>query len=209
MKSDFASNGRGLRRAGKRTMQGVTLVEMMVTMCIFSFVVIGLIYAQMFGLRYDELVSSKLGSSEMSRRSFDLLTSDIRSAKVWSIGTGGQSSFVACGNGTNQVGNAIQLCYTTDTNSYVRYFFDSARLRLCRMTNGMATNACIANNLTNTMTFHAEKYDGTMASDLQYKYIIVTTMEFAQYQYPMTRVGPNYYYNYYRMQFRVASHCPN
>jgi len=209
MKSALAFGRRGKHTGACRGMGGVTLVEMMVTMCIFSLVVIGLIYAQMFGLRYDELVSSKLGSSEMSRRSFDLLTSDIRSAKIWSIGSGGQSSFVACGNGTNQVGNAIQLSYTTDTNRFVRYFFDSARLRLCRMTNGMSTNACIANNLTNTMTFHAEKYDGTTASDLQYKYIIVTTMEFAQYQYPMTKVGPKYYYNYYRMQFRVASHCPN
>ena len=34
-------------------------------------------------------------------------------------------------------------------------------------------------------------------------------MEFCQYQYPLTKVGSNCLYDYYRMQFKVSSHCPN
>ena len=154
-------------------------------------------------------MASKLGASESSRRSFDLLTSDIRSAKIWSVGNGNDDSYKPCGNGTNQHGNAIQLHSTTDTNSYTRYFFDTTSRRLCRALSGRTTYTILAENLTNVMDFRAEKYDGTLAQDLQFKYVIVTTMEFAQYQYPLTRVGPNYYYNYYRMQFKTASHCPN
>jgi hypothetical protein len=59
------------------------------------------------------------------------------------------------------------------------------------------------------MSFSAQHYDGTLAQDIQFKYAIVTTMEFAQYQYPLTRVGPGNYYNYYRIQLKAASHCPN
>jgi hypothetical protein len=182
---------------------------MLIATAIFGITVVALIFAQMAGLRYDQLVASKLGASETSRRGFDLLTSDIRSAKLWSVGNGNRNTYTPCGNGVNQQGNAIQLHGTTDTNSYVRYFFDQARGRLYRAVSGATTYTIIADYLTNSMSFRAERYDGTLAQDLQYKYVIATTLEFAQYQYPLTRVGPSYYYNYYRLQFKAASHCPN
>ena len=74
----------GARRA--RRAQAFTLAEMMVAVFIFVFMVLGIIYAWMFGMRYDELVCSKLGASDKSRMSFDLLTGDIRSAKWWKVG---------------------------------------------------------------------------------------------------------------------------
>ena len=111
-----------------------------------------------------------------------------------------------------------------DTNStaWIIYYFDTNACQLCRASNGVAQVQIIAQNLTNSgtlgngvtttnnsMTFQAEKFDGTPALDWQYKYMIVTTMEFCQYQYPLTRVGAGYYYNYYRIQLKAASHCPN
>ena len=53
---------------------------MMVSVFIFAFMVLGVIYTWMFCLRFDELVCSKLGASEKSRMSFDLVTGDIRAA---------------------------------------------------------------------------------------------------------------------------------
>jgi hypothetical protein len=194
------------RAAGVRAF---TLIEMMTAIGVMGLAFLGLLYAQLTGLKYDQLVASKLGASESSRRGFDRLTADIRAAKIWSVGNGDENGYTACGNGTNQLGNAIQLHSTTDTNAFVRYFFDRWTGRLCRSDSETLGATTIADNLTNTMHFRAEKYDGTLAQDLQYKYVIVTTMEFAQYQYPLTRVGPGYHYDYYRMQFRTASHCPN
>ena len=211
-----AGAGRG-RRA-----QAFTLAEMMISVFIFVFMVLGIIYVWMFAMRYDELSCSKLGASDKSRMSFDLLTSDIRAAKWWKVGTGNDTSFTACGNATNQVGNALKLSSSGDTNSpaYIIYYFDTAASQLCRLSNGVPTIKIMAQSLTNSgtlgngttntsMTFYAEKYDGTRALDWQYKYAIVTTMEFCQYQYPLTKVGPGYYYNYYRIQIKAASHCPN
>jgi len=204
------------RRPARR--QAFTLVEMSVALGVFGFVTVGLIYTLLFAARCDELVNSKLGASDSSRRGFDQLTSDIRAAKLWQIGSGNEDGFTACGNATNQIGNALQICFTTDTNSYVRYFFNTNAANdsacwLCRQPSGAANYSIIARNLTNvtgnSMTFHAERYDGTLAQDLEYKYVIVTTMEFCQYQYPLTKVGPHFFYNYYRMQFKAASHCPN
>ncbi len=202
MQLKFFSPARGRLR-------GLTLVETLVASSVFAIAMVGLVSAQYLGARYDQLTASKLGASESSRRGFDLLTSDIRSAKIWSVGNGDQQNYRPCGNEATQLGNAIQLHFSTDTNRYVRYFFDVSNQRLCRTTNDWEGYQVIAESLTNTMSFHAEKFDGTLAQDLEYKYVIVTTMEFAQFQYPLTRVGPNYYYNYYRMQFKTASHCPN
>ena len=189
---------------------GLTLSETVITMAVFSLLVIGMVYTSMFCLRLDELSNSKAGASESARRGFNKLTSDVRAAKMWFIGTGDQTGFVPCGNATNQVGNALKVNYTTDTNSYVIYYFDTNAGALYRYTNGMAASAVIMNGLTNasgtSLSFHAERYDGTTLSDLQFKYVIVAVMEFCQYQYPLTKVGPNYFYNYYKMQLKVASH---
>jgi hypothetical protein len=186
--------------------------------------VLGIIYTWMFGMRYDQVICSKLGASDKSRMSFDLLTGDIRAAKWWKVGTGSKTTFTACTNQMNQIGNAIKLSASGDTNSpsYIVYYFDTnaAPWQLCRRSNGVAQVQIIAQYLTNSgtlgngttntsMTFEAQKFDGTLAQDWQFKYMIVTTMEFCQYQYPLTKVGPNYYFNYYRIQLKAASHCPN
>jgi prepilin-type N-terminal cleavage/methylation domain-containing protein len=202
------------RTVKSRGQKAFTLVEMMVAVGVFTLVLIGLIYAHLFGMRCDELVNSKLGASESARRSFDLLTSDIRSAKTWRIGNGSSSNFKAISNTVAQVGNAIQITFNaSDTNTWVRYYFDTNLCQLCRMHSSNAVVKIMAQNLTNTtgssMTFAAQDYQGNQKYDLQYKYVIVTTMEYAEYQYPLTKVGPGYRYNYYRMQFKTASHNYN
>jgi hypothetical protein len=212
----------GARRA--RQSQAFSVAEMMISVTIFSLLVLGIVYTWMFGMRYDELVCSKLGASDKSRMSFDLLTGDIRMAKWWKVGTGNDTTFTACVNQTNQIGNALKLSDSGDTNStaWMVYYFDTNMCTLNRRSNGVATVSIVATNLINSgtlgnfgtttntsMTFEAQKFDGTPALDWQYKYVIVTTMEFCQYQYPLTKVGAGYYYNYYRIQLKATSHCPN
>ena len=210
------------RVARGRSVQAFTLAEMMVAVLIFVFMVLGIIYVWMFGMRYDELSCSKLGASDMSRIGFDVLAGDIRAAKWWKIGNGMGTNFTVCGNATNQIGNALKLSSSSSTNStaYIIYYFNTNACQLCRLSNGAPTITIVAQSLTNSgilgngttntsMSFHAEKYDGSLAQDWQFKYAIVTTMEFCQYQYPLTKVGPGYYYDYYRIQLKAASHCPN
>jgi hypothetical protein len=199
---------------------GLTIVEMMVTIAIFIMLVAAFVSANIFGMRYDELVCSKLGASEQSRRSFQQLTSDIRASKIWRIGTGNQSSFTQVSNATLMVGNAIQLNLTTDTNIFIRYWFETngpsttqPNGRLCRTNSSGEFKVC-ANCLTNasgtSMVFQAQNYLGAgVWSDYQYKYVIDALMEFYQYQFPKTSVGPGFYYDYYRIDLKAASHAPN
>ncbi len=193
----------------------MTLAEMLVATAVFSLAVLGLVYVQMFILKYDELTLSKVGASEMSRVSFNELVSDIRTAWTWAIGTGDQNGFIPVGNGNPQRGNALVVSPTQNTNAYVLYFFTTnvtptlTNFMLCRMTNGAVNYSIVAQNLTNnvyTNMFLAEDYQGNLLTTLRYKYVIHVVLEFCQYQFPLTRVGPGYYYDDYKMEFRVASH---
>lgn len=195
--------------ASARETRGLTLVEMMVTMAIFSMVVMGLISAHMFGMRQDQLVNSKLGASDESRRAFNQLAGDIRSAKMWRIGTGSEVAFIPTPNGQPQRGNALHLNLTTDTNAFIRYYFHPASGTLRRVQSGATGFSVTANYLTNTMLFQAEDYLGNLKTELTYKYVVRVIMEFYQYQYPLTKVGPGCYYDRYKMEFKVTPHCPD
>ena len=188
---------------------GITLVEMLVTMAISGIVILGCVYTQYFGMRQDQLVQSKLGASFYSRKALDDMTSDIRSAVTWQVGTGTSSSFTPVATNAVQSGNALQLFLTPATNTYICYYFDTSNQQLMRWKSGVTGNQVIANYLTNTMTFTAEDYLGNVASTRSYKNVIHVILQFWQYQYPTTRVGPNNYYNYYKMEFKVTPHCPS
>jgi prepilin-type N-terminal cleavage/methylation domain-containing protein len=189
--------------------RGLTLVEMMVTMGVFSLVTMALISAHIFGLKRDELVQSKLGASEQSRRGFGQLAQDVRGAKKWSVGNGTRTSFTPIANGTAQQGTALQLNLTTDTNNYIRYYFEPSKIRLCRVKSGESGYTVLAQDLTNTLYFTAENYRGDTQTTLTYKGLVNVRLQFRQYQYPLTRVGPGYYYDSYTLQFRLTPHAPD
>jgi hypothetical protein len=212
MQPHIRHHGKGVSRNGALAF---TLVELMIASFIFVMMVLAVIYAQIFGLRFDELTNSKLGADEQSRMAFNDLVYDVRTAKYWQVGTGSASSFVADTNAVDQIGDAIQLCanFTTnnngmiDTNGWIRYYFDTNNYLLCRMTNNGATNSSIVcSNLTNAMFFQGLNYNGNTQCDLAYKWTIATTLQFSQYQYPLTYVGSNYYYNYYQIHFMISPH---
>jgi hypothetical protein len=186
-----------------------TLVEIMVAMGVFSLAVIGVVYTHLYGLKLDQLVQSKLGASDSSRRGFNLMCADIRSSKMWDIGTGNATQFTPIANGQAQSGIALKLHRTIDTNSYVIYYFDTNRAELRRRKSGVSGTTLVADNLTNSMFFRAELPNGLTQSNLTHKGVINCSMEFAQYQYPLTKVGKGYLYDYYKLSFKVTPHVPD
>ena len=187
----------------------LTLVEMMVAMSVFSLVTIGLVYTQLFALRQDELANSKLGASDSSRRGFSMLADDVRGAKIWQVGNGNLTTFTPIANGTAQQGTALKINRTVDTNSYILYYFDTTHGELRRRHSGDTGTKLIAQNLTNSMYFREEDYKGVLQTDLSHKDVIYVLLDFTQYQYPLTMVGPGYFYDRYTMEFRLTSHIPD
>lgn len=187
----------------------------MITMGIFSLATVGLISLHLFGQRQDHLVQSKLGASDQSRRAFSQLAEEIRAAKIWSIGNGGFSDFTPIANGMAQQGNAVRLQLSTTASNYVVYYFDLAERALYRQHSGSPLPApkLIASGLTNltanSMSFRAENYRGITQTDLTHKGVISVLLEFAEYQYPITQVGPGQRYDYYKLEFKATPHVPD
>jgi len=177
---------------------------------------IGMLWSHLFGLRTDQLVESKLGASETARRGFDKMANDIRAAKNWQIGNMSGLTYVDIPDGSNQVGRALQLSLKTNTMPmtppYILYYFTniSGDNKLCRFHTGDPAPTVLASNLIDTLNFTAEDYTGTnIITTLNYRYVIHYTLKFQQFQYPLTKVGTNYLYDLYKIEFRLTPHAPS
>jgi prepilin-type N-terminal cleavage/methylation domain-containing protein len=204
------------RKALRQASRGLTLIEMMITMGIFGFAMAAFLAAYIFGLRQDQLVQSKLGASDESRRSFERVARDIRCANSSFVGNYSGGTFTPIINGNTNQGNALQvfLLAGNDGNpglTNILYYFDtngaSGTWKLYRLRTG-GTPQVIASHLQNTATFTAEDCRGVPLQSMTDRYIIHFILDFCEYQYPLTKVGTNYFYDRYVMDFRATPHVP-
>ena len=59
------------------------------------------------------------------------------------------------------------------------------------------------------MYFQAQNYRAATRPTLTHKGVIDVVMQFCQYQYPLTKVGPGYYYDYYKLELHMTPHAPD
>ena len=200
-------------------MAGHTLIEMMFAVGILVVVVLALMSAHLMGMREQQWVESKSGASDTSRRLLNQLPVDIRSSKMWFIGSVSGSTFTINTN-TSQA-PALQLFETTNGSSAITYYFDLSGAgnsdgHLLRYTSSNTTPVIVASNLVNWLgggyTFNVEDYNGSPttndANSKSYKCIIHVDLQFCQFQYPLTAVGTNGLYDYYKIEFKVTPHLP-
>lgn len=194
--------------------RALTIVEMLITMSIFGMVVAGFISLQLFGMRQGQLVESKLGASDQSRKLLEKMGWEIRAAKEMDIGNmSSGSNFTEVAYGSLLRGTALRIYLKpSNTNTYVQYYFNTNSRALYRKQSGVTAVKLIANELTNNMSFQVEDYRGvvqTNANDTHlWRNCVRVILEFAQYQYPLTQVGPDCLYDYYKLEYKIAPHCP-
>jgi len=181
-----------------------TLVEMLITMVSVVMVIGAIMSAYMYGIRITQFVNPKLGASDEARKAVSLLTDEIRSARSLKIGSGSLTAFTEVSAFTAQEGSALQLYPTLATNSFIRYFWDSADKKLKRTTNGMSTTLVIANSVSNALVFRAEDHKGALMSNSFNNRVIAMELNFYQIQYPITPVGPGNYYDFYRLRAKIT-----
>jgi hypothetical protein len=202
-----------------RVTAGHTLIEGMFATAIMVILIMALMSAHLLGLRQSQLVESKAGASDSSRRTLNQLTTDIRRSKMWFIGSLSGSTFTHIPNGSGQQGTALQLILTAtnDSKSTIYYYFDlsdsnnSNGKLMCNATTNW-NPVCLTSNLINTLYFRAENYNEVLqtneGSGHAYKNVIHTTLQFKQFQYPLTQVGSNCLYDFYQLDFMATPHLP-
>ncbi len=208
--------------ADASSLRGMTLVELMVSLAIFTMLMAAFITVNLYGMKQDELVNSELGANDQSRLNFTMMLDEIRSCKNIQIGSGTYTNFSPITNGP-QMGDTIQIIPSTNLSYMIYYWFDTNQAMLFRasLTNGVLVTNVVAQNLTNmtsiwltnAMIFKAMDYTGTTnltvdPTNYNYNYTVAILMQFAQYQYPLTLVGSNYLYNYYQLTYSATRRNP-
>ena len=190
-----------------------TLAEVMVASSIFVMLMGSLVYTFLFGLHLQETTATKLGASDNARKALIHLTDEIRSATTITIGSGDPASFVAVGTNAPHVGNSMQIYTSTDTNSWVCYYYEtntaSANFsKLCRTespTNG-GTTTVIASSVTNIIKIFTSEdaYGNPLMNNQQANRVIGVTLQFYQLEYPLVKVGPGSFYDFYQLHTRIT-----
>lgn len=207
MKLSFTWVNRRRHLAYGRDISAYTLTEIMVTMAVILMVLAAVVSCHLLGLRLFELTKSKLGASDDARKAIGLLISEIRSAKIVRVGTGDESSFKEVALNTPHVGQALQVYPSTNTNVWIRYFWDASDQKLKRTANG-GNLAVVANSISNEMVFSAEDFTGKPLTNNSQDYVIGLNLQFSQLQYPAVKIGPGNFYSHYQLQTRVTPRAP-
>jgi prepilin-type N-terminal cleavage/methylation domain-containing protein len=194
----------GCQRALRLASPGFTLTEVLVAMGIFVGLMAMMMVANMFGIRMHEMTKVKLGASDEARRAVNLLSTEVRSAKIIRIGNGNATEFTEIPINTLQQGSAIQIHSTTNTGQFVRYFWDSEDSQLKRTVNGSNVVTVVANFITNQLVFTSEDGFGNVLTNNQNNRVIGLKLEFYQLQYPVVKIGPGNFYDYYRLSTKVT-----
>lgn len=199
---------------------GMTFIEMMFTFLLMGVVIAGVLSANFLGLRESRLMESKAGASDAARRNVNQMLYDIRAAKGFDIGTMSGTNFTAITSGTFQgVGLklytvAVSSNQVVDGNRYTLYWFDPSQTNnsngmLWRLNNTNGVPVIILSNLINTLYFTSEDYLGNTQAVRTYKGVIHATLQFSQFQYPLTPIGTNGLFDYYRIECRATPHIPD
>jgi prepilin-type N-terminal cleavage/methylation domain-containing protein len=192
------------RRVPGRKDNGFTIPEFMITMAVSVLVMGGIITCHMMGLRMFEMTRAKLGASDDARRSINLLISELRSAKIVRVGSGGLKEFIPVSDGTAQIGSAIEVCASTNTNYWVRYYWDSSDQKVKRATAGSSSATVVASSVSNSTVFSVEDFSGAALTNDSQDYVVGLNLQFYQLQYPSVPIGPGQLFDYYQLQTRVT-----
>src|SRR5215213_4741818 len=111
-----------------------TLPEIMVSMVLFVLIMGMIIVTQLYGFRMFSLTRPKLTASDDARKTVGRLVDEIRSAHAVRVGKGDARVFTDIAPGIKQLGNSLVIHPSTNTNSFIRYYWDKNALALQRVT---------------------------------------------------------------------------
>jgi hypothetical protein len=72
------------------------------------------------------------------------------------------------------------------------------------MLNGTNSFAVVANFITNSTIFSSEDAFGNVLTNNQNNRVIALKLQFYQMQYPIVRIGPGNYYDFYQLSTKTT-----
>lgn len=193
-----------MRLPAHRTTLAFTITETLISMSLLTIVIGGVVYSHVMGMRLNAITMAKLGVSQQARSAFNRLQDEVRSATTVTIGNGTATTFTAISNGTAQAGMAVQIYPTTNTATWVRYYFETNVTELRRVDSSLSTPVTVAQYLTNATIFQAEDHTGVVLTGPSNNRVVGVNLRFYQLQYPQTRIGTNNAYDFYQLSAKIT-----
>jgi Tfp pilus assembly protein PilW len=183
---------------------GFTLTETMIAMSIVMLVMAGVLATHLCGLRMFELTKAKITADHDARKAVSQLTDEIRGAKWVQVGNYADSEFTVMEDGEPQRGNALQIYNSSSNSPFIRYYLDADSTELRRVTNDTMAPVVIARAVTNSLVFTSEDINGTPLTTNENNRVIGLNLQFYQIQYPIIKIGPGEFYDYYQLNTRIT-----
>ena len=188
MKSPPASSG--LTRPASLT-AAFSLPEILTSVALFSLLLGGLVYGNLFGLKLYEAAQNKLNAGDSARKVLEKMADEIRNAKIVWVGSVAHGFFEEVALGEPQAGNAILICPTTNTANFSVFFLDTSDHTLKRTTSAEDTVMLLAHSITNNLVFEAQDCLGNVLTDNHNNRVI--RMRFEIYQPQVQAPTPDHF----------------
>lgn len=192
------------RACTKRAAGAFTLTELMIGMAVLVVVLLGVLTGHLFGLNMFQITKAKLGASDEARKAVSKLTDEVRGAKWLQVGNGSATSFETILDGEPQQGTAVEIYSSEGTDPFIRYYLDTSTKQLLRVTSEEETPQIIAHAITNQIVFASENRSGLVLTNSENNRVLSLTLQFYQIQYPIVKVGPGEYYDFYQLRTRIT-----
>ena len=101
---------------------GFTLPELLISITVFSLLVIGIVFANLYGLSMFHITETTLNATDDARKTIGKMTQEIRACKTVLVGNVKNGVFVAQLDGEAQQGAGLLIHPTTNNANYVIYF---------------------------------------------------------------------------------------
>jgi prepilin-type N-terminal cleavage/methylation domain-containing protein len=194
-------------RPSQAGMAGFTLPEMMVTLAIFSMVVLAVVSVNLFGMRMIELTEPKMLADAESRSFFNTFLQDVRSANRVRVLDGAVPA---------NRGNVLELELWFPTHwltNYVRYELDARSTDLfrseVRVQNGVASSEdyqLLASGISNSGVFTLEDPSGNLVTGQLGRMLVGISLQFSQLYPTGYAVGEEQRFKPYQLRTKVAFH---
>jgi type II secretory pathway pseudopilin PulG len=163
---------------GKPRSAAFTLPEAVVATALFSLLVLGIVSANLFGLRWYELGQNKLRATDSAREAIGKMSDELRNCSSAIVGNISNGVFLAHVAGEVQTGNGLVIYATTNTNNYVLYFLNATNNTFVRFATDLNTNIVIAQNVTNTNVFQLQDCLGNTLTNNQNNHVVHCALDF-------------------------------
>ena len=157
--------------------QGFTLPEILIALTIFLFIIVGITYAHLFGLRMFQMTNTKLRVTQWARLTIENLTDQIHGSYNVQVGNKTPGGFTGFLPGETNQGTSLLIQPTENTNNYIVYFVNLADQTFQR-TDQSGNAVILADSVTNTVAFSAEDFSGNVLTNNQNNQVIHLMLEF-------------------------------